>query len=90
MKTLDVSDDSDITPLDALLIINWLNEQSGEIPDTAPPFCDVSGDGDISPFDALMVINFLNSGEGEGEQSADSGSGDNLVAIWRHSAQVNR
>ena len=78
IKPLDISDDGDVTPLDALMVINDLNANGVHIlaldrprPLTAP-FLDVSRDGQLTPFDALLVINYLNGGEGEGERSADS------------------
>jgi hypothetical protein len=67
---LDVDDDLGIFPLDALLIINELNQPfysnpaDGKLPpppDPVPQFLDVDGDGYVSPNDAVLVINFLNS-----------------------------
>ncbi|MCA9212888.1 MAG: hypothetical protein KDB27_07485 [Planctomycetales bacterium] len=66
-NALDVSGDGVVVPLDALLVINWLNEAdstalaepSGET--APPPYVDVNGDGFASPIDALWVINYLNS-----------------------------
>lgn len=61
----DVTGDGVVSPLDALLVINYLN--SGNLPDVAVAegagghFLDVSGDNLISPIDALLVINYLNS-----------------------------
>ncbi len=74
----DVNIDGNVTPLDALLVINDLNlhgsrllpaiPAAGEGP---PPYPDVNGDGYATPVDALAVINALNaaccSGEGSGE-----------------------
>ena len=68
----DVNQDFDVSPIDALLVINTLNKSiatpSGEGEGGAKGnlLADVSGDGVISPLDALMVINRLNA-EGEGE-----------------------
>jgi hypothetical protein len=70
----DVNADTQVTPLDALAIINALNRGSteGEASGEHQTFyLDVSGDGTISPQDALLVINHLNKssstpGEGEG------------------------
>jgi hypothetical protein len=60
-----VDDDNAIAPIDAVLVINYLNaELPAEIfEDTpaGPPFWDVNGDNFISPIDAVLVINFLNS-----------------------------
>ena len=76
-QPLDVNSDTFVTPLDALLVINYLNsglprKLSGT--PAGPPFWDVQADGFVSPVDALWVINYLNQirsgdGEGEGENS---------------------
>ena len=57
----DANYDNEVTPLDALIIINELNDpdQSGS-PKTSSK--DIDGDGVISPRDVLLVINRLNSG----------------------------
>ncbi|MEM6469158.1 MAG: tandem-95 repeat protein [Planctomycetota bacterium] len=75
----DVNDDGNISPIDALLVINHI-ARSGEpsIPvtndDIGPNFYDVNGDQLISPIDALGVITELGrivgSGEGEGLRDA--------------------
>ncbi|MDX1927714.1 MAG: Ig-like domain-containing protein [Pirellulaceae bacterium] len=68
----DVNQDFDVSPIDALLVINTLNRNitapsgEGEGGSKGRLLADVSGDGVISPLDALMVINRLNA-EGEGE-----------------------
>ncbi|MDX1927690.1 MAG: dockerin type I domain-containing protein [Pirellulaceae bacterium] len=71
--TPDTSGDGQVSPRDALIVINHLNALgSGLLP--APPvvlggLIDVNADGHASPIDALLVINYLNrqSGTGEGE-----------------------
>ncbi len=59
----DVDGDGTVAPLDALLIVNRLNQVGGTIP-VLPPgvdaYLDVNGDGVIGPVDALLVINYLN------------------------------
>jgi hypothetical protein len=79
VRPFDVNNDNFVTPIDALLIINFLNVSgAGPVPTgSPPPFFDVNSDDFISPVDALMVINALNSGqnlqaasEGEGEGEA--------------------
>jgi VCBS repeat-containing protein len=60
----DVNDDGDISPIDALLVINRIGRDGGDsIPvtgeDSGPPFYDVNGDQRITPLDALAVINEL-------------------------------
>ena len=69
----DVNNDTFVTPLDALLIINDLNNSGGrKLPDSSspekpPPFFDVNGDGFLSAIDALLVINLLNRQSSSGE-----------------------
>ncbi len=82
----DVDDDQSVTPLDALRIIDQINQHGsrqgegvGEI------FCDVDNDGSISPLDALSVINWLNSksggeAEGVGDRSDWASTVENLFA----------
>ncbi len=61
---LDVDNDLRITPLDALVVINRLNNgnrSEGEGSTSEPIlFCDVDADGLVSPLDVLAVINQLN------------------------------
>ncbi|MCU0873090.1 MAG: dockerin type I domain-containing protein [Pirellulaceae bacterium] len=76
-KPLDVDGNGQVVPLDALLIINRLNEVGSQrLPSPAgnqspPPYYDTNGDGELAPLDALLIINFLNappaSAAGEGE-----------------------
>ncbi len=62
----DVSADGDFSPLDVLLVINYLNEQgSGPLPEPTgdfapPPYLDVDGDGHVTPRDVIVLINCLN------------------------------
>jgi VCBS repeat-containing protein len=73
VNPLDVNNSGQVSPIDALLIINHLNR--GGATDIGsllpgPPFLDVDGDLRVSPVDALRVINSLNrtsGGTGEGE-----------------------
>jgi len=65
---LDVNHDGWITPLDALIVINYLNEHGPGIlpvPATAelapPPYLDCTGDREVTSEDALLVINDMNS-----------------------------
>jgi len=66
---LDVNADGEATPLDALLVINKLNQPAGPAGgegecsacgSAASFYYDVNGDDNISPLDALIVINHLN------------------------------
>jgi hypothetical protein len=65
---LDVNHDGLLTPLDALIVINFLNANGPGIlpvPLTAalapPPYLDCSGEGEATAEDALLVINDLNA-----------------------------
>ncbi len=61
---LDVNDDGEVTPIDALVVINYLNSNGeGPLPVnfTGPYYLDVNGDGSATPLDALAVINYLNT-----------------------------
>ncbi len=89
IEPLDVNNSggtTPITPLDALLVINFINSGivgSNPLPnpptaDFSPPptgnqfFYDGNGDGFATPLDALLIINRLNGGgSGEGEFSPD-------------------
>lgn len=73
---LDVNDNGLISPSDALMIINVLNDPTSEriVPDglPSPAYLDVNGDKRLSPSDALLVINHLNSKTAsEGEIAVD-------------------
>ena len=59
-----------VSPLDALLVINELNNPQVSnadhtLPpaedDPAPPYVDVDGNGIVSPLDAILVVNELNA-----------------------------
>ncbi len=65
----DVNGDGEVTPLDALLVINHINSTGvGPIPGSAlrngsgegQIWIDVNGDGVISPIDVLIIVNTLN------------------------------
>ena len=63
----DVNASGEVSPIDALLPINELNNRlvsdpvTGllDLPANPPPFYDVNNDGFVSPVDPLMVINAL-------------------------------
>jgi hypothetical protein len=66
----DVNGDGFVVPLDALLVINELNERQFSDPTTGrlltnpvgeTRFPDINNDGLITPLDALLIINRLNS-----------------------------
>ncbi|MHB0954890.1 MAG: dockerin type I domain-containing protein [Pirellulaceae bacterium] len=79
LLALDVSGNGQISSLDALRVINELNDpkvisSTGSLPRVRPAdvvnYLDVNGNGSVSPLDALLVINYLNQ-EGEGESGAE-------------------
>jgi hypothetical protein len=76
---LDVDGNGRVAPLDALIVINYLNAHpDGSIlpamPDAPPPYYDANGDNYGTAADVLTVINFLNAHDptmaGEGEAGA--------------------
>ena len=78
MLGIDVNDDGQVTPLDALLVINNLNFRGARSvlsEAISAPYIDTSGDNFVSPLDVLLVINHLNLSRGVGEGEA----GDSLV-----------
>ncbi len=74
----DANNDSIITAVDALQVINYLNANlpTGVPTGQAPTFgyIDINGDDLITPNDVLQVINYLNAnanGEGESQPNPD-------------------
>jgi len=97
----DVDGNGMTQPIDALIIINILNNSGpqslGEVvpyEQGTPRFLDVNGDGRITPLDALIIINLLNRGDGgvsePGDGSSTSGEGEGDPAwetpSWQPSA----
>ncbi len=86
---LDVNADGTVSPIDALLIINYINTgRPTDLPTSgivAPPYYDPSGDEKVTSIDALLVINYLNTvvGAGEGE-----GMGDATAAVEQAAAPI--
>lgn len=81
LNWFDVNGANDVTPLDALLIINDIRRRGGtaqldpfsETPDPTRRV-DVSGDYLVSPLDVIQVVNELRrqSGNAEGEYQLES------------------
>lgn len=82
LNALDPNRDGHISPVDALIVVNTVNEVAGRaLPtptsfDTLPEFYfDTNGDGAVSPIDALLIFNFLShvqvAAEGEGFSSSN-------------------
>jgi hypothetical protein len=81
LNPYDVNQDTSVSPLDALLIINSLNAGIGGSLSTKmysytgalislAGLVDVNKDSVLSPIDALMVVNYLNSSQAAGEGEA--------------------
>jgi hypothetical protein len=77
----DISGDGLVLPIDALLLINYLNTNGNgsavpPAPETPPPYYDVDDDNYITVADVLIVINALNRGAaGNGEAPPAEGEG---------------
>lgn len=90
--TLDVNNDGELSPIDALLVINDLNTFGPrQLPapsagSTPPPFLDTSGDGYVTPIDALRVLNQLNE---QSVVAAIPASADRGEAEASHDSGVN-
>jgi hypothetical protein len=91
---LDVDNSKFVVPLDALIVINYINANgSGQLPAVRPAGShqvDTNGDGAVSPIDVLLVVNALNTGavSAEGESSVDvalvsqqEAAGDSLALL---------
>jgi hypothetical protein len=68
----DVNDDGVVTPNDAIIVINSINNGGSyllsESREVDQPFLDTDRDGYLAPKDALWIINALNANtQGEGE-----------------------
>lgn len=83
VSSLDVNADGELSPLDVLLVINYLNAPTESNRDgdgeSSGNRLDVNGDGWISPLDVLILVNHLNgesAGEGEGEGVGEASPSD--------------
>jgi predicted outer membrane repeat protein len=67
---LDINGDLEITPTDALIIVNRLNRGGEGEPSSRRYDTDANRDGRTTPLDALVIINQLNRGSNRGEAEA--------------------
>lgn len=67
---LDVNDDGHVSPLDALHVLNALNDATS----AGAGYVDVNDDSLVTPIDALLVINGLESTQSSAPQAAMSAS----------------
>jgi len=66
VNAFDVNGLDGVTPLDVLLLINYINAHPDDLrlpapPQTPPPFLDVNDDGYCTAEDVLLVINHINA-----------------------------
>ncbi|QDV67981.1 Cadherin domain protein [Rosistilla carotiformis] len=60
----DVNNSGEVAPIDAVMILNFLNRSGPQIVPAEDPigrYLDVDGDNAILPIDALQVLNYINS-----------------------------
>jgi hypothetical protein len=89
VEPTDTNADGQVVPLDALPLVNQLNNRTildaqGRLPQARPAdstlaYYDVNGDGFCTPNDVLRIVNFINAG-GEGE-SDDGIPANSLAAV---------
>ncbi len=78
-RATDVTGDGNVTPLDALTVINYVNAHTKDLQvppfDVPPPYYDVDGNGFVTAADVLIVINELNGQTYSGGSSMAPGGG---------------
>ncbi len=81
VNPLDTNNDGDVSPMDVLTVINFLNDPvarkwpidiRADASKESWRFLDVNGDRFVSPIDALLVINELNNKRRHLEAAAES------------------
>jgi hypothetical protein len=91
----DVDGSEAVTPLDVLILINWINSNgAGPVPTAIPDpvdsplFLDVYGDNLVTAIDVLTVVNYINSHVSAGPQSAEGEGGPSVgqVSVASHAA----
>ncbi|MBI2480373.1 MAG: hypothetical protein HYV60_17580, partial [Planctomycetia bacterium] len=89
LNRLDVNRDGHATPLDALIVINKINQSGPQsVFSGVERLMDVNGDGTIAPSDVLAIFNYLSAksfiqAEGEGASAfttSSTGLGSDAVA----------
>lgn len=74
----DVNQDRNVTPIDALLVVNTLNAGGARVLSAAEgeptALVDVNGDSQVTPVDCLAVVNKLNQESADGD-TVDQASG---------------
>jgi hypothetical protein len=77
VNRFDINADGSVSPLDALVLINFINSRSPDtsLPDTLsnpPRFLNPSGDDSVAAIDVLLIVNFINSNLAQGELLPDA------------------
>lgn len=90
----DVSGNGSVDAADVLLLINYVNGNSGSPtlpspPASPPPYYDVNNDGRCTAFDVLLVINFINDQTSIGASSAGEGEGESREAFRSSAAPLD-
>ena len=79
---LDVDNDLDLTPLDALVVINQINRNKllvvEDAEQSAVTFCDVDADGSVSSQDVAAIIQQLNVDAAMQSYQGDANKSDEL------------
>jgi hypothetical protein len=92
---LDVNLDGNVSPLDAVLVINYLNsgaDAGAADGESSGILLDVNGDNSVSPIDAVLIINELNANSHNqsaptteavdlSSNSSDESSSDELLTL---------
>ena len=87
--TGDINGDGERSPLDAFLVVQFLNRQSANLREGAAiralasvdMSMDLSGDGEISPLDAFMVVNGIVADQAAMVASGESVASSNDVEL---------
>ena len=90
LEALDINVDGAVSPLDALILINRLNESSSavELPAEVDPrgpsfYYDATNDGFLTPLDVLRIVNLFNNNTTvEAESAATVTSNQIEPQIW--------
>jgi hypothetical protein len=81
---LDVTFDGFITALDALVVINHINQSGAGLNPAVEAYLDVNANGSVTALDVLLVINHINTvGAGEGESSLQTAAAFDGLADHR-------
>ena len=78
----DCDNSGSVSPLDALVVINELNQPNSRDAIAPSKLIDVDADGVLSPLDALVVINYIN------RNSADSSANPSGVPLLARAARL--